>query len=331
VRRTGKTRWGLVSIVAILALAGTGAGWKAAAALPDMRNPPDAKAPDHAAVASADPQVPSAGPMAIDPAAFSPGACVAFPPTAGNRDLTVFLDAGHGGIDPGAVGTTESGQTIYEADETLPVELDAMAILRSDGFRVVVSRTGATSVARLSSADVSDGELTIQGAHDDVAARDVCANLAGANVLVGIYFDAGISPYNAGSVTGYDGNREFSADNLELATLVQTDVLAAMNAQGWGIPDEGVLPDGDLGSATSSAAESYGHLLLLGPAEAGYFTTPSQMPGALIEPLFITDPFEGTIAASTTGQHVIATGLAQAIEQYFAGPARGAASATSGA
>ncbi len=52
----------------------------------------------------------------------------------------------------------------------------------------------------------------------------------------------------------------------------------------------------------------------------GYFSTPSQMPGALIEPLFITDPFEGTIAASATGQQAIATGLAQAVAQYFAPP-----------
>jgi N-acetylmuramoyl-L-alanine amidase len=42
------------------------------------------------------------------------------------------------------------------------------------------------------------------------------------------------------------------------------------------------------------------------------------MPSALIEPLFITDPFEGSIAASSQGQHVIAVGLADAVEQYFA-------------
>ena len=46
------------------------------------------------------------------------------------------------------------------------------------------------------------------------------------------------------------------------------------------------------------------------------------MPGALIEPLFITDPFEGTIAASVSGQETIARGLAQAIEQYFAPPVK---------
>jgi N-acetylmuramoyl-L-alanine amidase len=242
---------------------------------------------------------------------------MAFPPTVGSRHLSVFLDAGHGGIDPGAVGTTESGQRIDEADQTLPVELDAMAVLRRDGFEVVVSRTAATSVVRLSAGDVAEGVLTVPGAHDDVAARDVCANQAHANILIGIYFDAGSSPDNAGTVTGYDADRPFDADNLKLATLVQADVLAAMNAQGWAIPDEGVLPDGDLGSAITSQAVSYGHLLLLGPAQAGYLSTPSQMPGALIEPLFITDPFEGSIAASNTGQHVIATGLAQAVEQYF--------------
>ena len=45
------------------------------------------------------------------------------------------------------------------------------------------------------------------------------------------------------------------------------------------------------------------------------------MPGALIEALFITDPFEASIAESTSGQQVIAGGLAQAVEQYFGAPA----------
>lgn len=255
--------------------------------------------------------------VAVDPAAFNPGACVAYAPTAGNRHLTVFLDAGHGGIDPGSVGTTESGRTIDEAAETLPVELDTMAILRREGFRVVVSRTGNSSVARLRPDDVSGRLLTAQGVHDDVAARDVCANDAHADVLVGIYFDAG-APDNAGSVTGYDAARPFAADNLKLATLVQRDVLRALNARGWDIPDEGVQPDGSLGSSIGTRAVSYGHLLLLGPARAGWFSTPSHMPGALTEPLFITDPFEGSIAASSTGQHVLAGGLATAISQYFA-------------
>ncbi len=123
-------------------------------------------------------------------------------------------------------------------------------------------------------------------------------------------------------MTGYDTARPFSAQNLRLATLVQTDTLDAMNAQGWGIPDLGVTDDSELGGpALSTAAADYGHLLLLGPADPGFSTSPSLMPGALIEPLFITDPYEGTQADSVFGQQVIAGGLAQAIEQYFAPPA----------
>jgi N-acetylmuramoyl-L-alanine amidase len=197
--------------------------------------------------------------QAIAPELFSPGACLAFPPTQGNRHETVFLDAGHGGIDPGGVGSTEAGASVKESTVNLAIELDTMAGLRAQGYRVVASRTQNTSVTRLTPGDVDGAVLTGRGAFNDVAARDVCANLAKANVLVGVY----------------------------------------------------------LGSALTAAAVAYGHLLLLGPAKAGYFDTPSQMPGALIEPLFVTDPFEASIAASVHGQQVIAKALAEAIEQYL--------------
>ncbi len=274
--------------------------------------------PRPAGAGSAAAGIEPAGGTPVNPSAFAVGACVAYPPTRGDNHHTVFLDAGHGGLDPGSVGVTESGHTIYEADETLPVELDAAALLRSAGFRVVVSRTdsGSGAVARLGPADVSGRLLTAAGVHADVAARAICANDAHAQALIGIYFDAG-APNNAGSVTGWDAARRFASANLRLATLVQDDTLAAMNAQGWQIPSEGVQLDSGLGSAISSAAETYGHLLELGPAKAGYFSTPSEMPGAVIEPLFITDPFEGSIANSTRGQRVIASGIATAVEQFF--------------
>jgi N-acetylmuramoyl-L-alanine amidase len=181
---------------------------------------------------------------------------------------------------------------------------------------------------------VSGGELSLVGSHDDVAARDQCANDAGAQVLVGIYYDAGSSPTDAGSLTAYDAARPFAAANLRLATLVQHDVETAMDAQGWAIPDDGVQTDGTLGSyvgdpdapGIAGEAASYNHLLLLGPAQSGFFTTPSQMPGAVIEPLYLTDPYEGSIADSPLGQRVIAGGIATAVEQYLDPAATKAAS-----
>jgi N-acetylmuramoyl-L-alanine amidase len=234
----------------------------------------------------------------------------------------VFLDAGHGGVDPGAVGEAEAGQPVYEDDLTLRVELDAAALLRSKGFVVVVSRTRDSLVGRLRPRDFSGGVLSPQGVHDDVAARDKCADLVHAAVLVGIYFDAGGSPQNAGCVTVYDRARTFWRANMHLAQLVQGDVLSALNSHGWGVPNAGVTLDAGMGApALNDAASDYGHLLLLGPAVPGWFSTPSDMPGALIEPLFITDPFEASVAASTAGQQAMASGIALAVEQYLAGAA----------
>jgi N-acetylmuramoyl-L-alanine amidase len=56
------------------------------------------------------------------PDASSPGRVGSLPPpraTVAER----FLDAVYGGVDPGGVRETQSGRTIHEKDETLPVEL----------------------------------------------------------------------------------------------------------------------------------------------------------------------------------------------------------------
>ena len=285
-------------------------------------------APGITAMSSSTRRGPAAG-VPLSPATMATGACVAFDPTHGDNHRTVFLDAGHGGIDPGGVGTTQSGRAVHESDVNLAVELDAMALLRAQGYRVVVSRTLDSTVVRLTPADMSSaGLLSVQGSHDDVVARDACADLAHADALVGIYMDAGASTQNAGSVTLYDTARPFAAANLRLASLLQADVVSAMNAQGWQIPNDGALPDGGFGSSVgdpaagglAALAAGYDHLLLIGPPLPGYLATPSLMPGAVIEPLYLTDPFEGSIAATASGQQVIARGIATAAEQFLAPP-----------
>ena len=110
--------------------------------------------------------------------------------------------------------------------------------------------------------------------------------------------------------------------------MVQRDVLAGMNAQGWAIPNDGVQTDGTLGSldgnpsggGLAAEAAAYGHLMELGPSMPGFFTTPSTMPGVIVEPLYLTDPFEGSIATGADGQMTIARGIALAVEQFLAPP-----------
>jgi N-acetylmuramoyl-L-alanine amidase len=259
----------------------------------------------------------------VDANAFAAGACVALSPTSGNRHETVVLDAGHGGLDPGAVGTTTDGRSVNEGALNLPIELDTARILRAAGFRVVVTRTASTSIAKLTPSDVDGQLLTVQGSHNEVVARVQCANMAQASALVGLYLDSG-SAGEAGCVTVYDADRPFAAANQRLAQLLQTDVLSAMNRQGWAIPDGGAVPDTNYGSslndpssALAQEAKSYHHLLELGPADGSFNPSPSTMPGAVIEPLFLTDPFEATIAANPSDQEIIAQAVAAAVSTFL--------------
>ena len=261
----------------------------------------------------------------VAPSLFEPGSCVFFTPTDGNRHLTVFIDAGHGGIDPGGTGTTSSGQTVSEAPLNLLVAEDAATLLRQRGFSVVLSRSSSNPVALPEPGDFSGGLYTVLGEQRELVARNLCADLSHANVVLGIDEDAAAAPGAAGSVTLYDAQRPYSAANLRLAQLVQGDVLASLSADGTAVPDLGVHNDVGYGDLAAAGAQAYGHLTLLGPASPGYLSTPTLVPAALIEPLFLTNPPEASLADSAAGQEAIARGLADAVEQFLVPPTVGMA------
>jgi len=83
------------------------------------------------------------------------------------------------------------------------------------------------------------------------------------------------------------------------------------------VPDLGVHNDVGYGDLGAAGAQAYGHLTLLGPAKRGYLSTPTLVPAALIEPLFLTNPPEASLADSAAGQEAIARGLADAAEQFL--------------
>jgi len=245
------------------------------------------------------------------------GACMSFAPTYGRIDQTVFIDAGHGGLDPGVVGATAAGHQVLEKDAALAVASRLAALLRADGYGVVMSRTRDTTVIKLAAADSNYGAITSSAVHRDLAARAACANAAGANVLVSIHFDGFSDPSVGGTETFYDAARAFAAANHRLAADLQSALVARLGAA-----DRGVWTDDQIAAPTlTGTGQNYNHLIELGPQSPGWVDNPSQMPGALVEPLFITNPAEALIASDPAGQQKIADALAAGVLRFASTPA----------
>jgi N-acetylmuramoyl-L-alanine amidase len=242
------------------------------------------------------------------------GACMSYAPAGSGTPKTVFIDPGHGGFDPGVVGAA-GGRQVLEKDVTLAVGTRLAILLEADGYRVVMSRTKDSSVTRLSPADSVTGALTASAEHRDLVTRAACANAASASVLLSIHFNAFDDPSVSGAETFYDAARPFAAENKRLAGDVQNAVVSAV-----GNTDRGVWTDDEVvGPALTTSGSLYGHLIELGPAETGWVDNPSRMPGALVEPLFLTNDAEARLAASTSGQQRIAAALKGGLEEYLGG------------
>jgi len=178
-----------------------------------------------------------------------------------------------------------------------------------------------TSVARLADSQVVNGAITASGVHIDAIARIDCANSSGAGALVAIHFNAFEDPAASGSETFYDDVRAFSPESLSLARDLDSSLQANFAASGWQVYDRGVLSDADTGATgLTSAADAYGRLMEIGPAQPGWNNHPSKMPGVLVEPFFLTAPAEAAVAGSDDGQKAIAIGLEQGLLAFFAPP-----------
>ena len=242
------------------------------------------------------------------------GACMSLGPTHAGSGQTVFIDPGHGGLDPGVVGGT-AAHPVLEKDATLAVASRLSDLLRAAGYRVVMARTQDTTVIKLSASDSVYGSLTASAEHQDLAARAACANAAGAGALVSIHFDAFADPTVGGTETFYDSARTFAPSNKRLATDLQSALVAAL-----GTADRGVWTDDELAAPTlTSSGSSYNHLIELGPMSAGWVDAPSQMAGALVEPLFLTNPAEARTAADPSGQQLIAAALEAGLMKFLTG------------
>ena len=278
-------------------------------------------APSTAAVSAPAPtsQLPGAASVAptatvgpLDPARYLPGGCVALGPISGDRGRTVFLDAGHGGLDPGAPSLDPG---LQEKDLTLTVAQDAAGELRSRGYRVVLSRADDSLGSRTAPEDISAGALNESGQRSQLTARARCANLSGAQALVSIHLNSFDQADVRGAETLFEPDRPFGDSNRRLANLLQRDILEGFAELGRPVPDRGVR--GDTASGGGRNDVDAHDLVILGPRLPGRIDEPSAMPGALIEPLFLTNPDDAALATSPEGRQVLARAIRTAVEEFL--------------
>jgi N-acetylmuramoyl-L-alanine amidase len=239
---------------------------------------------------------------------------------AGGKHLsgTVYLDPGHGGVDHGTSGYTIDGTTVDEKTVVLQIALLTAQRLRADGLTVVMTRASDNDPCVKTSDLTTDGSLlTPSGVLDDLQCRIDKANTSKANVFLSLHMNAFSDPSVSGTETFYDDVRPFAAQNKQLAQLVQQNVIKALHAEGFSTPDRGAAVDSeDDAESMGTLPNSYNHLVVLGPAVPGQLI-PTQMPGALCEIFFLSNPSEATAATQSNVQALIASALTNAIEAFI--------------
>ncbi len=137
-------------------------------------------------------------------------------------DITVAIDPGHGGPDPGAIRPG-----LYEKTANLDTALRLRAMLLGAGIKVVMTRTTDRRVNTKNVDWTRDGVVAYR---DELASRIEVANAARADVFM-VLHNNGTPPGVGGTETWYDSTRPFSATNRMLATQVQGQLIAYLRTR----------------------------------------------------------------------------------------------------
>ncbi len=137
--------------------------------------------------------------------------------TPGLKGKTITLDPGHGGSDPGAVG---SGKTL-EKNVTLAVTLQVKSLLEKGGAKVILTRQSDKDVFAVNASGP-----------DELGARAAIGNRSLSDLFVAIHADSFSDPSVGGTGTFYFEKSPY--DRLLAQTLQNSTAAAA------GLDDRGI-------------------------------------------------------------------------------------------
>ena len=146
----------------------------------------------------------------------------------GNYDVlnkVVYLDAGHGGYDPGA-----SYFGISEKSLTLAIQSRVKAKLESEGYQVVTTRTSDTYV------DLTDRSRAANASESDIFVS-IHINASGSSAAQGIetYYYQPYAEYPSRINATYHANPTRLSMSDTLANAIQSSLINATGAQNQGV------------------------------------------------------------------------------------------------
>ncbi len=219
----------------------------------------------------------------------------------------VCIDPGHGGEDLGNVRVEDGRIVLREKDIVLEHSLLLAERLREQEFEVVLTRETDTEV-NPSNEDVNgDGEVAPEGGPartdqlDDLQARVNICNLAAADLLVSVHYNGAENEFLAGYEVWFNDDREFSGRSQAFATFMHEALAEAYASAGYDAVDRGI------------GIEDH---VVTGPERSGELV-PSEMPGAVIEGLFLSNEEDAAFIQSEIADETLVGAYEQAITRYF--------------
>lgn len=321
--------WPVLTAVLLIACSGDQApNPSASAAMTVAPTPPPAApaTPAAAVIAVPSPPAPNTGAAAF--AAPLDLSRIAAPP--GGDGALVVIDPGHGGAEVGA-----AAYGIVEKDSNLEMGRRVERLLTQAGYRVLLTRHDAGRAV----GDV-DGAGQPQGfsaQRRDLQARIDLADAAGAAVFVSLHSNGLNDPSANGVETYYNAARPFSAQNRRLAQAIQGNVVAEMARSGYRVRDRGTLDDACLRAfqgvcfplfvlgpprvtTRDEVLRRGGDPATLGfaPEQDAIASRATQMPGALAELLFVSNPDDARLLADDGAREALARGVVLGISRFLA-------------
>lgn len=229
---------------------------------------------------------------------------------AGQRDIIIALDAGHGGEDPGAIGHRGA----REKDVVLAISRDLKALIDAEpGFRAVLVRTGDYFIP--------------------LRRRTEIARKANADLFVSIHADAftRTSAFGASVFALSQGGATSETARLLADRENRSDLIGGVGGVSLGNKDQvlaSVLLDLSM-TATLSASLDVGQQVLssigrITPLhkrrveQAGFMVLKSpDIPSILVETGFISNPGEAQKLVTRSHQQALARAMHSGIRDYF--------------